>query len=317
MWRISMVSIMAGLLLGASAVRGVAQPDNRDGEDRGGTVFVGTNHNNTSDPKQPPNQVVMYRREPDGYLKLLGAFDTGGQGSGPSIRFAGDGLGSAHSVLLSQDRRWLFVANAGSGDVSVFRVSKDRLERTDIKPAGDFPNSITQHGDLVYVLNAAGRSSITGFRLGDDGTLTPIPRSTRRLRANQNSERPDTLFNPAQVSFTPDGRRLVVTIKDGPAAFEMPNVIPTGPGRVLVFDVDGDGRPSEAFKQTDLDNRGPFGFSFDRKGNLLIALFVGGPKGTAAAGSYKINSDGSLTQISHVPDTQLDTCWLENNGEYA
>ena len=317
MWRISLMSIIGVAIIGASAAQSAAGPDGRDEDNRSGTVFVGTNHNNTSDPSQPPNQVVMYRRASDGTLKLLGSFDTGGQGSGPSVRFAGDGLGSAHSLQLSQDHRWLFVTNAGSNNVSVFRLSRDYLERTDLKPTGEFPNSVTQHGDLVYVLNAAGRGTITGFRLSDRGTLSPIPDSTRRLRANQNTERPDTLFNPAQVSFTPDGRHLVVTIKDGPAAFAMPNVIPTGPGRVLVFDVNGDGRPSETFKQTNLENRGPFGFSFDRSGNLLIALFVGGPEGTAAAGSYRINSDGSLAQISLVPDTQLDTCWLENNGEYA
>jgi 6-phosphogluconolactonase len=317
MCRISLMTTIALAIVGASAVRGTAGLDGQDDRDRAGTVFVGTNHNNTSDPKQPPNQVLMYRRGSDGKLKLLGAFDTGGQGSGPSVRFAGDGLGSAHSVRLSQDCRWLFVTNAGSNNVSVFRVLKDYLERTDLKPTGDFPNSVTQHGDLVYVLSAAGRGSISGFRLSDRGTLTPIPGSTRVLRANQNTERPDTLFNPAQVSFTPDGRRLVVTIKDGPAAFAIPNVIPTGPGRVLVFDVNSEGLPSETFKQTNLENRGPFGFSFDRNGNMLIALFVGGPEGTAAAGSYRIDPDGTLSQISLAPDTQIDTCWLENNGEYA
>ena len=318
MWRLSFMSIVAVAIVVASAVRGATGLEGRTQDDGSGTVFVGTNHNNTSDPKQPANQVVMYRRAADGKLKILGSYDTGGQGSGPSVRFAGDGLGSAHSLQLSQDRRWLFVANAGSNNVSVFRVFKDYIERTDLKPTGEFPNSVAQHGSLVYVLNAAGRGTITGFRLSDQGTLSPIANSTRSLLANQNSERPDTLFNPAQVSFTPDGRRLVVTIKDGPTAFALPNVIPTGPGRVLVFDVNGDGQPSENFKQTNLDNRGPFGFSFDRSGNLLIALFVGGgPDGTAAAGSYRINADGTLTQISHVPDTQLDTCWLENNGEYA
>src|SRR5262245_47864936 len=83
-----------------------------------GAVFVGTNHNNTcltrTDPScpnnlcpcptvseaEPANQVIMYRRDSDGLLSLIGRFDTGGQGSGPSIRFAGDGLGAAHSVEL-------------------------------------------------------------------------------------------------------------------------------------------------------------------------------------------------------------------------
>lgn len=308
----------------------------------GGFVFVGTNHNNSclrrTDPScpnhlcpcptvpndEPTNQVLMYSRAQDGGLTLLGRFDTGGQGSGPSIRFAGDGLGAAHSVELSQDRRWLFVTNFGSDDVSVFRVFKQGLYLTDVastRPSGDpsagFPNSVTQHGDLVYVLNSGGAGSITGFRLSAYGTLTPIPGSTRGLIANQSFTRPDTLFNPAEVSFTPDGRQLVVTIKD--AALQVDAAF-TGPGRVLVFDVGPDGTPSKNFTQTNVENHGPFGFSFDRNGNLIVALFLGSgpPDFTGAVGSFTPKPDDTLTAITpDVGNGQLDTCWVENNGTYA
>lgn len=306
-----------------------------DADDDVGAVFVGTNHNNTMDASQPPNQVAMYLRASDGSLSLLGYFNTGGQGSGPSHRFAGDGLGAAHSVQLSRDHRWLFVTNAGSDNVSVFRVrlggeqrghhafAQDGLTLTDIKPTGDgsashrFPNSVTQFGNLVYVLNSADSGSITGFHLTGQGRLVPIPHSTRELNANQTFP-PDTLFNPVQVSFTPDGKHLIVAIKDGPAAGLIPGVTPTGPGRMLVFDVDASGRPSKTFRETDFSNHGPFGFSFDRNGNVLVALFVGGPNLTAAAGSFRLGKDDALIGITpDVPDTQLDTCWLENNGRYA
>jgi 6-phosphogluconolactonase (cycloisomerase 2 family) len=88
----------------------------------------------------------MYSRAPDGALTLVGRFDTGGQGSGPSIRFAGDGLGSAHSVELSQDNRWLFVTNFATHDLSVFRVSKKGLDLTDLAattPQGD-PSAVSR-----------------------------------------------------------------------------------------------------------------------------------------------------------------------------
>src|SRR5215211_1919084 len=52
-----------------------------------GAVFVATNHNNTKDPTEPANEVLMYNRSADGTLTLAGRFDTGGQGSGPSVRF--------------------------------------------------------------------------------------------------------------------------------------------------------------------------------------------------------------------------------------
>src|SRR5690349_20060661 len=96
-----------------------------------GAVFVGTNHNNTNatSPDEPANQVVMYKRAADGSLSLVGRFDTGGQGSGPSVRFAGDGLGSAHSVQPSADGKFLFVTNAGSDDITVFKVARTGLTR--------------------------------------------------------------------------------------------------------------------------------------------------------------------------------------------
>ena len=161
-----------------------------------GVVFVGTNHNNTSAPDQPANQVIMYRRSAEGELTMVDTFDTGGQGSGPSQRFAGDGLGSGNSIQFSTDNRWLFVTNAGSNTVSVFEVQNDGLTLVDVVPTGDgsqshrFPNSVTQHEDMVYVLNSADEGSITGFRLSDDGQLTAIPDSTRMLKANQNIFRP-------------------------------------------------------------------------------------------------------------------------------
>jgi 6-phosphogluconolactonase len=286
-----------------------------------GAVFVGTNHNNThpSAPAgEPANQVVMYRRAADGTLTLAGRFNTGGQGSGASVRFAGDGLGSAHSVQLSSDHRFLFVVNAGSNSLSVFRIMKGGLELTDVEPTGAFPNSVTQRGKLVYVLNSAGDGSITGYTLSRQGKLTRIPGSTRPLQAGQDPVRPDSLFNPTQVSFTPDGRHLVVTIKDGPVANAIPGVTPTGPGRVLVFGVGADGRPSANYTQNNLNNLGPFGFSFDRRGNLLVALFVGGPNLTGSAGSFRINADGTLASITPKADNQqIDTCWIENNGRYA
>lgn len=295
-----------------------------------GAVYVGTNHNNTTDPSEPANQVAMYNRAADGSLSLVGYFDTGGQGSGPGQRFAGDGLGAGGSVTLSNDGRYLFVTNAGSNDVSVFSVQHDGLTLVDVESTGDgseshrFPNSVTQHGNLVYVLNAADEGSITGFSLANDGQLSPIADSTRILDANQQRFAPDALYNPTQVSFTPDGKFLVVTIKDGPAADAIPGagIEPTGPGRVLTFQMMPDGRPATTYTQTDFDNRGPFGFSFDRHGNLLVALFVGGPDQgagpTGAAASYSINPDGSLTAITDgVNDGEVDTCWLVNNGRYA
>ncbi len=74
------------------------------------------------------------------------------------MRLAGDVLGSANSVRLTQNRRFLLVTNAGSNDVSVFRVEgradADRLrgDRHVLEQRRDEPNN-------VVVLNAAGQGT--------------------------------------------------------------------------------------------------------------------------------------------------------------
>ncbi len=333
------ISSRTGAAIGAAVLAALTLPaaagaagNGGGGRDQGGAVYVATNHNNTTDPAEPANQIAYYRRGTDGRLALVGYYDTGGQGSGPSQRFAGDGLGSGGSVTLSPDGKWLLVTNAGSDTVTVFRVTSDGLERTDVEPTGDgsqshrFPNSVTIHDRTVYVLSSGDDASITGFELSGQGRLTPIPGSTRVLDANQARFTPDPLSNATQVSFTPDGSQLVVSIKDGPAAGFVPDFSPTGPGRVLVFGMGKGDVPSAAPVTTTFDNRGPFGFSFDRSGNLVVAQFVGGgvepvngrDELTGAVGSYRINDDGSLTPLTAAAgDHQLDTCWAVNNGRYA
>lgn len=226
-----------------------------------------------------------------------------------------------HDLQPGRERLCCSSRTPGSNTVSLFRVRNDGLVLEDVAPTGNgspgqrFPNSVTQHSNLVFVLNAADQGSITGFRL-QGNKLRPIPGSTRYLNANQ-SYPADALYDPAQVSFTPDGSKLVVTIKDSAPGL-IPTENPTGPGRIVVFGVDHRGMPSATYTQTNVANRGPFGFSFDRNGNMIVAEFIGGPNFTGAAGSYRINADDTVTPITAVaPDFQLDSCWAVNNGVYA
>src|SRR6266511_415460 len=112
-------------------------------------VFVQTN-------EAAKNEVVAYRRHDDGSLVELGRYATGGRGDGlPHLKSQG-------SVVLEGDR--LFVANAGSNDVSVFAVADDRVELIAREPSGgEAPTSIAVRGDAVYVLNAAATPNVTGF----------------------------------------------------------------------------------------------------------------------------------------------------------
>src|SRR6266571_5015764 len=95
------------------------------------------------------NEVVVYGRGKDGRIERLGAFPTGGEGSGAPH------LPSQSSVVLSDGR--LFVTNAGSNDLTLFAVDGDRLKAIDrVATGGSTPRSVAVHEQHVYVLNAEG-----------------------------------------------------------------------------------------------------------------------------------------------------------------
>lgn len=244
------------------------------------------------------NEILVFDRDERGSLSLARAVPTGGVGTG-------GGLGNQGGLVESADGRWLVVANAGSNDVSVFRVRGTELTLTSRTPSGgQRPVSVTIDRDLVYVLNAGGAGggtdSLAGFRLDRKGRLFAIPDAVQPLSA------PDT--GPAQVGFTPDGEFLVVTEK-------ATNLI--GVFRVGSDDDGKDGvvQPGVFHESAGLT---PFGFAFDRRGHLLVAEAGGADSSSVSA--YAMAQDGSLAAISAaVPTTETATCWLivRQDGRFA
>src|SRR3989442_8703623 len=107
------------------------------------------------------NAVAVFARAADGTLTVAGTVPTGGIGTG-------SGLGSQGALALSEDGRWLFAVNAGSNDVSIFRVTPTGLSWTSRIPSGGTkPISVTVHDKLLYVLNGGGSGNIAGFALDD------------------------------------------------------------------------------------------------------------------------------------------------------
>src|SRR5258708_1161509 len=88
---------------------GFAQPT--ESSDGSGAVFAMTNG-------VDKNEIIAFRRNDDGTLQETRRFATDGRGSGGKV----DPLGSQGSLVLSGDRSQLFAVNAGSGELSVFRV---------------------------------------------------------------------------------------------------------------------------------------------------------------------------------------------------
>ena len=227
------------------------------------------------------NEVVIFSRDASGLLTKTGSISTNGTGSGGGL----DPLGSQGSLVLTQTEKWLLAVNAGSNEISVFRVRPHGLNLVDkIDSGGVFPVSLTLSHNLVYVLNA-GSPNITGFNLSHKGQLTPLAGSTRILGSGE--------F--AQVGFDLRAEHLVVTDKAN--------------NEILVYLVDKDGLPSTDPVLSMSNGATPFGFIFDQRGHLLVV-----EAGSNAVSSYHILSDGTLEVISpSVPNGQQGACRIVGN----
>jgi len=154
----------------------VASPRAQDTEgSQSGFVYTESNLLN--------NSVLVFNRAANGTLSLAATVPTGGAGGGVVS------VGSQGALALTQDRRWLFVANEGDGSISVMERTPAGLKAVGrVSSGGTLPVSITVSRNLVYVLNdgihGSSPASITGFYFDDlSGVLYPIPNSTRSLSA--------------------------------------------------------------------------------------------------------------------------------------
>src|ERR1700676_1458448 len=268
-------AIALSAIAGGSAWSGVGFAAN-DGNNAAHAVFVMTNNADS-------NQVIAFERSPSGTLENPHSYATDGRGSGGTV----DPLASQGSLTLSADHAWLFAVNAGSGSVSVFRVNGARLELTDrVATQGSEPNSVAQHGSLVYLFNTAGSSSVVGFNF-NNGKLVRIPNSLRFLSGNAVAS--------GSVAFSPDGQFLIVTEK--------------ATNNLDVFKVLSDGSLSQA---TITKSVGPGAFSagFARNDVGVVSERGAGGPNSSAISSYFVQSNGTLTPISSsIPTLGSANCW--------
>ena len=230
------------------------------------------------------NEVIAFARATDGSLQETHRFPTGGRGSGGNH----DPLESQGSLTLSQDHSLLFAVNAGSGEVSVFRVHGSTLVLSDkVLSEGSEPNAIAQHGNLVYVVNTGGSSNVAGFLLEGDH-LRYIKNSLTFLSTNTSGA--------ASISLSPDGQFLAVTER-------LTN-------NIDVFRVLADGKLSPIVTSPSA-GPGVFSVSFAPKGVAIVSET--GPANVtngSAVSSYEILPNGTLSAIStSVPTLGAANCW--------
>lgn len=226
------------------------------------------------------NAVLAFRS--DG--SEIGAFATGGSGSGA-------GLGSQGAVTASADGDHLFAVNQGSATVSAFAVRPDgRLRLLDSAETGENPVSVATRGSGVYVV---GGDTVTAFRLLGDRLAT---RGSRPL-SSQGS-------NPAQIGVVPGGRALIVTERN------------TNTIDVLPLDAFGRPGPATATAATGVT---PFGFAFGRGGVAVVSNASAGEAGGSTVTGYEVEHNRVRNTTPAIPTGQSAACWVavDETGRYA
>jgi 6-phosphogluconolactonase (cycloisomerase 2 family) len=231
------------------------------------------------------NAILGFAHSDGGALSAIGSFPTNGLGTGGALATQGE-------VILAGDGRWLLGVNAGSNDITVFRVRDDgRLDFSDrVSAMGTDPVSVTAHDELVYVLDAGGSGNIAGFRL-DDGKLQFLAGSTRPLSG--------VATNPAEVAFSTSGRFLVVTER-------ATNMLDT-------YKVSSSGLAGSPIT-TASSGPVPYGFAFDNRNHPIVSEAA-----NSTLSSYRLSSSGATVISASVPTGGLAACWIAvtPNGRWA
>ncbi|KAJ2980065.1 hypothetical protein NQ176_g2867 [Zarea fungicola] len=245
-----------------------------------GAVFAMTN-------AAADNKVIAFSRSSGGVLTQVGEYSTGGHGQGVDFDTQG-------GLTLSPDNRFLYAVSPANDIVTVFSVNGSSLSKIQAIYAGDQPLSITvSKSGFAYALDGSvAAGGIFGFKVNaHDGTLSPLTNETIPLSS--------PIGVPGVVTFSPDGRSLVVTNKVG--------------STLDIFSIDGNGHAS-ASPMTTIASSGlrPFGATFHNDTLFVVESGLPALK-NAALSTYHLNggSAPSLTALTKSEkNDQTDGCWV-------
>jgi 6-phosphogluconolactonase (cycloisomerase 2 family) len=338
---------LLGLLTVASIASCSDDDDNNSVPDQElpvvGAVYAMTNGDGQVEGNiQGPNNIIAYGRRADGSLTPIGPFATGGNGGDFDGGEGLDPLISAYALTKTDDNTCLLAVNAGSNTITSFNINSDfslSVAGTPQPTGAIGPNSIAfsernieGRKGLVYVTNIsrpeflaqgepAQQGTVTGYWLLEDGTLSPIPGSTRNLP-----------IRPSGVQFSPNGNWLVVgAINSGAAALASGSE-----DEITLFRVEENGmlseQPTDVATSTLRDNAEernlPSAIGFQIVGNNYVVVTEARefrPNGMPPAftalqdgsvSTWQIQPDGTLTAISQdvrsgEGNTGRTACWLD------
>jgi 6-phosphogluconolactonase (cycloisomerase 2 family) len=214
------------------------------------------------------NEIIAYREDPNSgvLIELAGSPITAGTG--------------VQSLALHPSKKFLYAANSGEGDVSLFTISSDGTitEQGTRARAGTAPTllAIDSAGSYLYVGNA-GSFDISVFSVdASSGTLSPVSQTSGPTAGIG--------VSPLNLQVSPSGSFLYVT------GLGLPGLIEAFP---LTKGVLGNPVAGSPF----LTGTDPNGLAIAPSGSYLyVANTIDN-----SISEYKIQSNGSLAQFPNSP----------------
>lgn len=217
------------------------------------------------------NELVVYREDPNSgaLTQLVGSPIA----AGPGVR----------ALVLHPNQKFLYAANSGENDVSVFEVATTGAltEKTPRTAVGTAPTLIAMDaaGSYLYVGNTGQQPSISVFSINSDGTLTPVPQ-------------PPSSNNTAYIGLTP----INMTVSSNNVLYVTGQGLQ---GYVLAFPLNNGvlGTPPPGTPY--LAGNNPYGLTTVTASGASYLYTAN--KLDNSISEFSINADGSLTALAGSP----------------
>ncbi len=206
----------------------------------------------------------------------IGIGASAGQGAGvvkdialtPAGTYA-TGLGAGSAETSAVERGLMFVTNSGDNSLDIVDVRNPAaprlVTRVDLSAYGAGPNSVDADGQYVAVAVEAAVKT-------DPGAVVLLRRDGTHVATARVGALPDML------TFTPDGRRIVVANEGEPSSYGKPDSVDPE-GTVSIIDVRDLVRGRDAVRTVDFRD---FNAGAKRHGELPAGIRLNGPGATVA-----------------------------------
>jgi hypothetical protein len=295
-----------------------------------GHIYLQTN--------QVRNVVIHYARAAGGTITEVERVPTGGAGSGIYKPISGqesapNAFESAGSVILTQDKRFLFATNGGDNSVSSFAVADDgKLTLLDVKRTGNIVTgrsgtakslAYAPESATLFVLHSFGPDHVRLMSVDEDGKLTARPEGytvntmDKPLRVSTMVVlSPDRRFLVVGTTFdepaktNPDGSPILWAERPDGTKYSVASNAPD-PDGIVVFPVKKDGSLGEGVFQ-DGGSGSPFypAFLHHRPDTFVIGYAVGDGIGLATLDDRGRIATGPVVKIDTSAGLPSELCWL-------